>query len=287
MTRRSSSLSLPLSLAFALTSCDVPPQIAATALLQPMRRPSVSTPPNATPFSVSATSTITLRGWLSRASAPRRGLLLYLHGVGDNKDSGSGLASRYTPRGWDVAAFDARAHGDSGGSFCTYGFHEKHDVARILDALAAAGARADRTVLFGSSMGAAVALQAAPLEPRVRAVVAQSPFAELAGAVRSMTPFFFTRQSVLVAQLVAEDRARFRVADVSPLDSVRALRVPLLLVHGTADAKLPVENSRRLLAAAGCADKSLIELEGGGHDGLLARADAWPPIDEFIDRAAR
>ena len=168
--------------------CDVPPDWGARALLQPMHRPSAGTPAGAEPFAVEVAPSVTLRGWLARGVGRRRGLVLYLHGVGDNKDSAAGLIARYTPRGFDVAAYDARAHGESDGAACTYGYYEKADVARVLDVLTASGAAADRTVLFGSSMGAAVALQAAPLDGRVRAVVAQSPFAELGDAARSMRP---------------------------------------------------------------------------------------------------
>ncbi|HZS37599.1 MAG TPA: alpha/beta fold hydrolase [Polyangia bacterium] len=274
-------------LASLLLGCDVPPGWAADALLHPMRRPSSGAPAGAAPFAVEVEPGVALRGWLARGFPPRRGLILYLHGVGDNKDSAIGLATRYGPRGWDVAAYDARAHGESGGANCTYGFYEKRDVARVLDTLQASGARVEPTILFGASMGAAVALQAAPLDGRVRAVVAQSPFADLDGAVRAMKPFFLSHQSVVLARLVAEERARFQLAGVSPLASVRALGVPLLLVHGTADAKLPVENSRRLLAAAASADKTLIEIAGGGHDDLWSRAETWQAIDPFIDRATR
>jgi pimeloyl-ACP methyl ester carboxylesterase len=65
---------------------------------------------------------------------------------------------------------------------------------------------------------------------------------------------------------------------------VRRLRAPLLLVHGGADAKLAPEHSRRLLAAAQPADKTLVEVGGAGHDDLLGRAETWDAVDRFLDR---
>ena len=82
----------------------------------------------------------------------------------------------------------------------------------------------------------------------------------------------------------AEERAHFRSAEVSPRASVRALHVPLLLVHGVSDSKLSVEQSRRLLAAAGSADKKLVVLPGVGHDDLLGHNETWVVIDHFVDR---
>src|SRR3989442_15977199 len=91
-------------------ACAVPADWGASAVLRPGRRHGV-TPPQAEPFAVEREG-VTLRGWLVRARPGRkRGLLVWLHGAGDDKASGAGLAARYAARGFDVAAFDARAHG--------------------------------------------------------------------------------------------------------------------------------------------------------------------------------
>jgi alpha-beta hydrolase superfamily lysophospholipase len=269
-----------------LTGCSVPADWGANALLHPSRRASVGTPAGAQPFSVEVAPAITLHGWLMRGVGRRRGLILWLHGVGDNKDAAASLAARYTPHGFDVAAYDARAHGESGGDVCTYGFYEKRDVARVLDVLAASGADAERTILFGHSMGAAVALQAAPLDARVRAVIAGSPFATLAQAVQELKPAVMSRRAAEAGQRLAEERARFRVDDVAPELSARALAVPLLLLHGRNDRKLSVENSRRILRTAAPADKMLIELPGVGHDDLLAHEATWSAVGRFLDRVS-
>jgi pimeloyl-ACP methyl ester carboxylesterase len=143
----------------------LPPEWGAEAVLRPQRR-AVDRAPGIPHEDVSFAGAdgAQLRGWRFRGSPPRRGLLVYLHGIGDNRQGGVGLAKRFGPKGWDVLAYDARAHGASGGSDCTYGVLEKADLVRALDAVSA-----DRVVLFGCSLGAAVALQAAPLDARVRA----------------------------------------------------------------------------------------------------------------------
>ena len=64
---------------------------------------------------------VTLTGW-DCAAASRRGTLIYLHGVADNRASGAGVVQRYVSRGFDVIAFDSRAHGQSSGDSCTYGY---------------------------------------------------------------------------------------------------------------------------------------------------------------------
>ena len=91
----------------------------------------------------------------------RRGTLIYLHGVADNRASGAGVIERFRKRGFDVVAYDSRAHGESDGDACTYGFYEKQDLRRVLDSVGVGP-----IVLVGCSLGAAVALQLAADEPR-------------------------------------------------------------------------------------------------------------------------
>jgi hypothetical protein len=47
--------------------------------------------------------------------------------------SAVGVIQRFVPRGFDVVAYDSRAHGESDGDACTYGFFEKQDLRRVLD----------------------------------------------------------------------------------------------------------------------------------------------------------
>ena len=58
---------------------------------------------------------IMLKAWRLRAAIPTRGVLIYLHGVADNRMSGTGIGQRFAQKGFDVIAYDSRAHGESGG----------------------------------------------------------------------------------------------------------------------------------------------------------------------------
>jgi pimeloyl-ACP methyl ester carboxylesterase len=115
----------------------MPPSWGAGALLHPVRRPLRTSPALAhRDVMIEAGDGLALRGWLFPAKGvPRRETIVYLHGVADNRESGTWIAERLAARGFDVLAYDGRAHGASGGDACTYGFHEKHDLSRVLDAL--------------------------------------------------------------------------------------------------------------------------------------------------------
>src|SRR6266508_813451 len=164
-----------LTTAAALLSVAcMPPEWGANGLLHPTRRRLVATPDLPHEDVAFRSDGLLLKGWLFHANGARRGLIVHLHGVADNRSSGVGIAQRFGPKGYDVLTYDSRAHGESEGEDCTYGFYVKRDLSRALDAI-----HAEEVVLFGSSLGAAVALQAAAEDPRVRGVIAQSPFSDL------------------------------------------------------------------------------------------------------------
>ena len=115
-----------------------------------------------------------------------RGVTVYLR-VADNRTSGAGVIDRFGRRGFDVVAYDSRAHGESAGELCTYGFFEKRDLHRVLDTVSPGP-----VVLLGTSLGAAVALQEAARDARVTAVIAAETFSDLRTIATERAPFFFT-----------------------------------------------------------------------------------------------
>jgi pimeloyl-ACP methyl ester carboxylesterase len=254
----------------------MPPDWGAEAILRPQRR-TVDRVPDVPYEDVAfAADGAVLRGWLFRATGTRRGLLVYLHGIGDNRQGGLGMAKRFGPKGWDVLAYDARAHGVSGGAACTYGALEKADLLRALDAVSA-----DRAVLFGCSLGAAVALQAAPLDGRIRGVIAQSSFSSLAEVARDRAPWFATAAEVERAIRIAGEKGGFDPADASPVRAAPGVRVPVLLIHGEDDAETLVAHSRRIEAAL-AGPKRLVVVAGAGHDDTLRGTAVWAEIEGWL-----
>jgi pimeloyl-ACP methyl ester carboxylesterase len=280
MGRRGTQAGLLAVVAFVASGC-LPPEWGAAAILHPYRRAFVGEPdlPHEA-VSFRSDDGLLLRGWLFRAQGARRGLIVYLHGIADNRRSGVGLARRYTPQGYDVLVYDSRAHGASEGTVCTYGFYEKRDLSRALD-VAQAMTGATDAIVFGSSLGAAVALQAAAIEPRIRAVVAQSPFADLETVIRDRAPFVATRDEVARAIALAESEGRFRAADVSPCAAAALIHVPVLLIHGAEDHETPPVHSRRIYEAL-TGPRRFLVVPGAGHNDVLGREEVWQVIGTWL-----
>ena len=122
----------------AAAGCRNLPEIAAGALLHPARRTELPVRPGNCKDREYTSAELTLRGWECSPEGPRRGSIVFLHGVADNRGSAVGTILRFTSRGFDVVAYDSRAHGASGGDVCTYGYLEKADLRRVIDGLAPA-----------------------------------------------------------------------------------------------------------------------------------------------------
>jgi len=230
-----------------------------------------------------------LHAWYIPADEPVHGTIFYLHGVGDNKISGLRLAEVFHSRRFNVMMYDSRAHGKSEGRYCTYGYYEKFDVSDAIDVLAEREKFPLGNIgLFGTSMGAAVAVQAAAIEPRIRAVVAEGCFTNL----RTITvdyqkrilwmPWHFLRN---VAMKRSEHIAHFRHRDVSPLLSLSSIHVPVLFIHGKKDARIKYQYSEELYANAH-EPKELYLIDGANHTDIhnIAQKEYEERVAGFFER---
>ena len=253
----------------------MPASWGADALLHPPRH-GVSKFPKQKFEDVELDVGIKLKGWRFRTELPRKGTVVYLHGLSDNRGSSISIASHFTASGFDVLAYDGRAHGDSGGDACTYGFYEKEDLRRVIDKL-----DGGPIVVFGASLGAGIALQAAALDPRIALVVAVAPVSDLRAAARERAPFFASRANIDEAFRIAEQRGKFRIDDVSSTAAAAKVHVPVFVLHGATDDQTAPENSQRVFDAL-TGPKKLVMVPGAGHFDVLTN-DAWKQIDDWIE----
>lgn len=208
-------------------------------------------------FDVRASEGVLLRGWKVRAAHPNGCWVLLFHGVADNR-MGVVEQSLFLLRAeYSVTLMDARAHGASDGAIATYGWLERNDTRAIVDALVASE-HPERIFALGESMGAGIALQSAAIDPRIEAVVAEAPFANLREASYDYAglqkypllgkTLFAPGAWVMLAR--GQALAGFPAADVSPEQAVAARAFPVFLICDEADTVLPCRHAERIYAAA-------------------------------------
>ena len=178
--------------------------------------------------------------------------VVMLHGFSGSRQELLGATPLYWNLGCDLLMYDARGHGDSSPSLLTYGAHEKDDLARAVDWLAAKTSLPHKKIgLAGWSYGAATALQAAADIPDLGLVVADSSYSSLGDIARAQGRSQFgdwTKYFVPGALLVSGIRAGFDARGVAPDEAVRDIDEPTLLVHSRQDQFTPVEQSEEIYA---------------------------------------
>lgn len=231
-------------------------------------------------FTLTLRDGVVLRGWKFRPRdpSPTNDWVLGLHGVSDHRTGVLGHSEFLLRHGYRILVVDMRAHGASGGTEATYGWKERHDVREIADALYSQE-RPHCLFLLGESMGAAIALQAAAVEPGVAGVVAESSFASLREvsydyAGLRISPWLgktLFRPAAVTAMNSLEQAGGFRVDDVSPERSVIERAFPVLLICGLRDKNIPARHTERIFASATGA-KEMWLVPGAGHSMALGTA---------------
>ncbi len=199
-------------------------------------------------------------GWYLKGRNDK--IIVYFHGNGGNIATRAYRFQDLNERGFSVLAIDYRGYGDSFGTPTETGLHTDADAA--YDFAVAKGFTGDRILLFGESLGSGVALELASRSP-VTGIILDSPYSSVVDVAAGRFPFLPVRQ-------LMHDQFR---SDLW----IKAIKVPMLIMHGTDDIVIPIVYARRLAALGG--DKvTYIEVPGGGHlawDDVSddSRVDAW------------
>ncbi|HUA01456.1 MAG TPA: alpha/beta hydrolase [Candidatus Aquilonibacter sp.] len=231
-------------------------------------------------FSVRAPDGVELRGWKVCPLAPNGDWVLLFHGVSDNRTGVLGAAEILLRRGYGVVMMDSRAHGESGGDMASYGWKERYDTVAITKALYASE-KVSHLYALGVSMGAAIALQSAAVEPRIEGVIAEDPFANLrevsydyAGLHWSLWLGKTLFRPASIAGMAALAKAGgFSPDEVSPEEAVAARSFAVLLICGTADRTIPCRHAEKIYRAAR-GPKELWVVPGAQHASALGRDPA-------------
>lgn len=218
-----------------------------------------------------------------RADAPSAFVVAHGFTGGHRRPALRGVVDALQDHG-GVVSFDFRGHGRSAGD-STVGDTEVLDLAAAVCWARGLGYR--RVVTVGFSMGAAVAVRQAAVEPgSVDAVVAVSGPSRWnyrgTRLMRRLQVGIGTPAGRAVLALAWRTRVAMDGWDPPPLppdSSAACLQVPLLLVHGDADGYFPVEHALWLARAAPAAE--LWVEPGFGHAetdvdaALVGRIAAW------------
>ena len=178
------------------------------------------------------------------------GVVFYLHGNAGHLQSWFVNTDLYRRANLDLFMLDYRGFGKSSGHIESEA--QLHADVRAAWAHIAAKYEGRHRVFVGRSLGTGLAATlAAEVQPELTLLI--SPYQSIASLAGEIYPWV---PGALLRYPLRTDEALPRI------------KGPVLLLHGDRDATIPVEHSRRLLAAVPTARLAVIE--GAGHNDLQA-----------------
>jgi dipeptidyl aminopeptidase/acylaminoacyl peptidase len=210
-----------------------------------------------------------------------------LHGWGGNAEMMLPLAQPLHRAGYAVLLLDSRNHGrsDSDGFSSLPRFAE--DLDRALDWLALQSeVDAARMAALGHSVGAAAALLVASRRPELSAVASIAAFADPESMMRRFlaahhVPYFPLGRLVL---RYVQRAIGHRFSDIAPRNTIRRILCPVLLVHGSDDATVPVEDAMAIYARR-TGDQVRLLILAGDHDSSREAERHAGELIDFLDQA--
>jgi abhydrolase domain-containing protein 17 len=173
--------------------------------------------------------------------------VLYSHGQSEDLGDTSTLRmlDRIHKSGFNILAYDYRGHGTSDGSVSEQNAYQDADAAyRYLTEQLKIPA--NKIIIYGRSLGGAMAIDLASNQP-VAGLVVESSFTS---AFRVVVPF-----PVLPFE------------KFNSIAKISTIRCPVLIMHGDADRTIPFSHGQQLYAAAPNPKKHLW-VSGAGHTDL-------------------
>ena len=195
------SLTVIAAAAFLIALLSLPNSFT---IIHPPRRPSALTPSHYgmsyEAVSFRSLDGLQLKGWLI-PNNQSDSLVIVCHGHGANMGDVLFAAKFLHNSGYDILLFDFRAHGGSEGATATLGWLEPNDLKAAIE-YAKNRLSPERIGVMGFSMGGATAITTAGQISEIRAVVADSAFADRSRLIiKAVNIPLFGYLTVLFAQM--------------------------------------------------------------------------------------
>ncbi len=227
---------------------------------------------NAQKLAIRTPDGLTLSAWLIESNLDTTfATVVQLHGISNCKETSFPRARILADSGYASLLLDLRAHGESEGEFCTFGYFEKYDLKAVADTLAIRKPGTPMAI-WGASLGGAIALQAMALDTRYAFGIVESTFDEYPKVVEEYGAdyLFGLRPHWLLNRVIQKSGviAHFDPTAVNPVAAAAQIDRPVLFLHGDKDARIPKSFNERNFEAVRNAEKQWVTVAGAGHTNL-------------------
>lgn len=228
-----------------------------------------------------------VKGWFVAAGEDAPCVVL-MHAMRSDRRGMIERARFLREAGYASLLFDFQGHGESPGEQITFGYRESANAEAAVSLLRHRF-KCPRVAAVGQSMGGAAALVGSgPID--VDALVLESVYPSIEEAVTARLELHLGRAGSLLAPLLTlqlQPRLGIDFEAMRPLERISQFHRPVLVMAGTEDRHTPIEQARRLFAAAN-EPKAFWAVPGAVHADLLGiapkayRARLLAFLDEYV-----
>ena len=169
--------------------------------------------------------------------------IILVHGYTANAKSMLSLADKYYKEGFSILAPDQRAHGQSEGTYTTFGLKEKEDIKAWMDWIIKTNPQA-KIIVHGESMGAATTMFLAGDNPENLLAFIEdcgyTSFYDMQIDQLKGDLGFLIYPITFIANIIGKIRFSSNFYK-SNIESMKNTRIPGMFIHGKSDRLVPVE----------------------------------------------
>jgi fermentation-respiration switch protein FrsA (DUF1100 family) len=215
---------------------------------------------------------VRLNGWFIPFRAATSTLVWFHGNAGNMGDRVENIKLLHDHVNVNIFIFDYRGYGRSEGRPSEEGAYLDGEAALDLVKKKTGNAGARKTILFGRSLGAAIATEMATRFEN-EGLILESPFISVAEMARVVFPF------LPIGPLL---RTRFDARE-----KIQKIKVPLLVLHGDRDDVVPYEHGKRVFEAAP-EPKKFFTIPGATHNDtyVIGGERYFQQLKEFINGAS-
>ena len=256
-----------------------------TYLVQQVPRNPVEDKPDwgiVTDTQIPAIDGLPLEVWRIEPDSPSRGIVVFAHGWGRNRDRMIGRARYFAKWGFTTVVHSARDHGQSSPKRFMNAVKFSEDIDAVLNWIK------EPVILYGHSAGAAAAtISASRNQNQVKVLFLEACYAyteeALLNLYRWFNPFFgnFFGPMILFWMNLFY---RNRLDVVSPARLAPSIKIPVMLIHGEKDRRFPLQFAMNLKDSFSSGQVGLYIAEGAGHSDSSLTPGYKTAVQSFVDR---
>ena len=223
-----------------------------------------------------------LEVWRIEPEGNAKGLVVFAHGWGRNRDRMVARARIFARWGFTAVIHSARDHGSSSRRRFMNAVKFAEDIEAVIDWLN------QPIILYGHSAGSAGAIFAASRSPgRIRLLFLEASYANTREALLSLYRWFNPFFGICIGPMILFWMNLFysnKLDSVSPVRLASTIKMPVMLIHGEKDRRFPLVFALKLQQGFRPGQAELYVAPGAGHSDSSGTPGYGEAVKSFLDR---